>query len=88
MKRKPRMYGCETLRVVTAKGNEEWFYDVVEAVEFVKSTWTAGVELSARVRDGNYWTPVFQIDKEGIAFISPIYSSLLSLAPIEMENAV
>ena len=75
MKREPRMYGCETFRVVTAQGAEEWFYDAAEAIEFVNSTWTKGVELSARVREGNYWTPIFQIDKDGTAFTSPVYSS-------------
>lgn len=86
--RKPRMYGSPAIRVILPGAREEWFYDVVEAVEFVVENWTTGKELSARVREGNYWEPVFTITKEGEAFASPIYSKLLSSAPVKMEIAI
>lgn len=86
--RKPRMYGSPAIRVILPGAREEWFYDVVEAVEFVVENWTTGKELSARVREGNYWEPVFTITKDGEAFASPIYSKLLSSAPVKMEIAI
>lgn len=86
--RKPRMYGSPAIRVILPGAREEWFYDVVEAVDFVVENWTTGKELSARVREGNYWEPVFTITKDGEAFASPIYSKLLSSAPVKMEIAI
>lgn len=86
--RKPRMYGSPAIRVILPGAREEWFYDVVEAVEFVVENWTTGKELSARVREGNYWEPVFTITKDGEAFASPVYSKLLASAPVKMEIAI
>jgi hypothetical protein len=86
--RKPRMYGSPAIRVVLTMAREEWFYDVVEAVEFVTKNWAKGTEISARVRDGNYWEPVFTITKDGEAYASPIYAKLLASAPVKMEIAI
>jgi hypothetical protein len=86
--RKPRMYGSPAIRVVLTMAREEWFYDVVEAVEFVTKNWKEGTELSARVRSGNYWEPVFTITKDGEAYASPVYAELLASAPVKMEIAL
>lgn len=86
--RKPRMYGSPAIRVVMKMAHEEFFYDVVEAVQFVTENWKEGTELSARVREGNFWEPVFTITKEGEAYASPIYAKLLASAPVKMEIAI
>ncbi len=86
--RKPRMYGSPAIRVILPGAKEEWFYDVVEAVQFATENWTTGKEISARVREGNYWEPVFTITKDGEAFASPLYAQLLASAPVKMEIAI
>lgn len=85
--RKPRMYGSPGIRVILPGAKEEWFYDVVEAVQFVTEKWTEGTELSARVRSGNFYEPVFTITKTGEAYASPVYAELLGQAPVRMEIA-
>lgn len=86
--RKPRMYGSPAIRVILPGAREEWFYDVVEAVQFVTENWTEGKEISARVRSGNFYEPVFTITKDGEAFASPVYAELLGKAPVRMEIAL
>ena len=86
--RKPRMYGSPGIRVILPGAQEEWFYDVVEAVQFVTENWTEGKEISARVRSGNYYEPVFTITQSGEAYASPLYAQLLSSAPVKMEIAL
>lgn len=88
MKRKPGVYGATAIRVVLPGARYEWFYDVVEAVEFVTKNWAQGTELSARVLDGNVYRPVFIITEEGEAYASPLYAKLLAQAPIKMEIAL
>lgn len=86
--RKPRMYGSPAIRVILPGAQEEWFYDVVEAVQFVTENWTQGKEISARVRNGNLYDPVFTIMQNGDAYASPLYAQLLSSAPVKMEIAI
>lgn len=88
MKRKPRVYGTTPIRVVLPGAQYEWFYDVVEAVEFVTKNWAQGTELSARVLDGSIYEPVFLITKDGEAYASPLYAQLLAQSPIKMEIAI
>lgn len=86
--RKPRMYGSPAIRVILPGAQEEWFYDVVEAVQFVTENWKQGKEISARVRSGNFYEPVFTITKDGEAYASPLYAELLGQAPVKMEIAL
>jgi hypothetical protein len=88
MQRKPRVYGATPIRVVLPGAQEEWFYDVVEAVQFVTENWKQGKELSARIQNGRYYDPVFVITENGEAFASPLYAQLLASAPVKMEIAI
>lgn len=88
MNRKPRMYGSPAIRVILPGAHEEWFYDVVEAVQFVTENWTRGKEISARVRNGNTYDAVFTIMENGEAYASPLYAKLLASAPVRMEVAI
>lgn len=84
--RKPSMYGCPAIRVYH-EGKDEWFYDVLEAVQYVKDNWTHGKELSARVRNDRYYERIYTIMENGEAYVSPLYSELVLSAPVKVELA-
>lgn len=47
---------------------DHYFYDVEEAKRFVDERWTKGEELSARMRDGGRWMPIYLISATGEVF--------------------
>jgi hypothetical protein len=82
MKRKPATFGATPIRVVLPIGHpnfngrgEEYFYDINEAEKFVRENWNGG-ELSARVYEGRYWTPIFMINGDGEIYASPRIAQL------------
>jgi hypothetical protein len=85
--RKPKMYGSPAIRVI-ANSQEEWFYDVVEAVQFVKENWKHGKSLDARVQSGRYYEAIYTITEHGEMYASPLYAELLLSSPVKMGTAV
>lgn len=83
--RKPNTYGSPAIRVYHA-GEYHWFSDAAEAMEFVKQVWTEGTDLSARVNDGAVWQPIYQIDRNGDVFVSPVYESVARKATVYLGN--
>jgi hypothetical protein len=92
--KKPQTYGATTIRVVIPIDGDSWnnssgatyFYDINEAVAFVRERWTEGYELSARVNDGVMWVPVYTISREGDVFASPVYDDLIARATVHRGN--
>jgi hypothetical protein len=92
--KKPQTYGATTIRVVIPidgdswkeRSGEKYFYDIGEAVDFVKENWREGYELSARINDGVMWVPVYMISRDGDVFVSPTYDSMISRATVHRGN--